>query len=340
MGVAGQSRRPLQRAQPDHHLLISSGEEARRRRGAREGLAASARGSKGRALLASVGMSEDTPPRHAATIMVVRDARPRVGAQQAGDEHADEVGPQLLMLRRHGRSGFAGDAWVFPGGVVDEGDRQLAPDRWSGIDPDALADRFDAPPDLVLGFHVAAVRETFEEAGLLLAARVDGCTPDVTAPHLTEVRRRLADRDVDLDWARWLAEEELVLDLGRLTYHSRWVTPARERRRYDTAFFLARAPQGQIAAHDLVETTGQRWITASAALRAHRSGELHLIYPTIKTLEALRGHGDVAALTAAARSQPRIRSIQPHVDTGRDGWRILHPDDPEYPHHLYGQVGP
>jgi 8-oxo-dGTP pyrophosphatase MutT (NUDIX family) len=194
-----------------------------------------------------------------------------------------------------------------------------------------------APADLVLGFHVAAVRETFEEAGLLLATAPGGVLPDPASPACTAARRALADREADLDWAAWLTEQDLVLDLDRLAYLSRWVTPAQEPKRYDTAFFLARAPEGQVPAHDRTEVTDQRWVTAADALAAHHRGELHLIYPTVKTLEQLAGSASIDEAFAAARGQERIRSIQPHLEHGPDGWRVLHPDEEGYPHHLYAE---
>jgi 8-oxo-dGTP pyrophosphatase MutT (NUDIX family) len=269
-----------------------------------------------------------SPIRPAATVIVVRD----------GDTAAGP--PQVLMLRRHARSGFAADAWVFPGGVVDAEDRALGDSRWRGIDPVALADRFADPPELVLGYHVAAVRETFEEAGLLLARHGDGRAPDVTRPEYVALRERLGSRDQQVDWAGWLRDEDLVLDLGALTYFSRWVTPQREPKRYDTAFFIAVAPGGQIAAHDEVEVTDQRWTTPAAALEAFHAGDLHLIFPTIKTLEALAAFGSAAELVAQAERTPEIRKVQPHVEVTDEGWRILHPDDPDFPHELYAEGTP
>jgi 8-oxo-dGTP pyrophosphatase MutT (NUDIX family) len=271
------------------------------------------------------GMSQTDPPatpRSAATVIVIRAA---------------EAAPEVLLLRRHARSGFAADAWVFPGGTVDAADRELDPRRWRGIDPAALAPRFADPADLVLGYHVAAVRETFEEAGLLLATHADGRMPDITQPAYIEMRTRLGDREQVTDWGRWLAEEDLVCDLDVLTYLSRWVTPRVEGRRYDTAFFIARAPEGQVAGHDRMELTSDRWTTAAAALEAHRAGELHMIYPTIKTLETLADFDSAAAIVAHAQAQPEVRSILPHVEVCGDGWRILHPDEADYPHDLYAQ---
>ena len=262
--------------------------------------------------------------RPAATVLVLRDS---------------PQGVEVLMLRRHARSGFAADAWVFPGGTVDDADRTLDPACWRGIEPETLAQRFDATADEVLGFHVAAVRETFEEAGLLLAAHVDGTPVDLDDPDVQAQRALLNDRGRAGagEFSGWLVDKGLVAHLDTLTYLSRWVTPTFEKRRYDTCFFVANAPAEQVADHDRIETTGQRWITPADALAAYRRHEMLLIYPTILTLHRLEGASDVAEVIAGAAAQPEVRSVQPHVVVDDDGnpARILHPDEPDYPHQLY-----
>ncbi len=265
--------------------------------------------------------------RQAATVVVLREG--------AGGR------PELLLLRRHRRSGFAADAWVFPGGVVDADDRTLASDRWRGIDPAALAERFRADPQDVLGFHVGAARETFEESGLLLASHRDGRDAGVVVAAVRRAREALAERTAHAGaFAQWLRAERLVLDLDRLTYLSRWVTPTAEPRRYDACFFLAPAPPGQVAAIDRVETTDQRWTTPAAALDEHRAGRLLLMYPTVRTLADLTAHDTVDGAIAAASAQPAVRSVLPHAEVDATGrvTRIVHPDEPEYPHARYETV--
>ena len=269
-------------------------------------------------------MGEPASLRKAATVVVLRDA-------EAGD------GYEVLMLRRHARSGFAADMWVFPGGVVDPGDATLGTAYWNGIEPQALATRFALPEGEVLAYYVAAARETFEEAGLLLARTADGRQPDLSDPDLLQLRHDLADRTKQANFAAWLQEHDLVLELGAMTYLSHWVTPSVEPRRYDTRFFLARVPVDQVAGYDRLETTDQRWVSPAEALQARREGEMQMIYPTIQTLRWLREYPTASDAIAAAQAQPSIRRIQPHAELDDEGnfVRVLHPDDPQYPHHLY-----
>ena len=267
-------------------------------------------------------MADAATPRDAATVIVLRDT---------------EDSFEAFLLRRHSRSGFAASMWVFPGGVVDAADGTLSAQRWTGIDPDALASLFGVDPTMVVAFHVAAVREMFEEAGLLLAHHADGSAPDLDDPALLQLRQDLADRTKSVNFAAWLEERDLVLDLGNLTYYSHWVTPTVEPRRYDTRFFIARAPADQVARFDHLETTDEQWISPREALAAYNRGDLQLIYPTIKTLAALAELDSVDAVVEVARRQTDIRRIQPHAELDDQGRfvRVVHPDDPEFPHHLY-----
>ena len=271
-----------------------------------------------------------------ATLTASTAATPRLAATTILGRDVAGGPPEILLVRRHRRSGFAASAWVFPGGVLDARDGELDAARWHGIDPDALAPRFRLNPRDVLAMHVAAVRETFEEAGLLLAQRREGGAVDVLDPRVVEVRRAMMQRGSDVDFGAFLAEHDLVLDLGRLTYWARWLTPFAEPRRYDTCFFLARAPADQQAAHDAIETVDLRWTTAQAALEAD---DLPVIYPTQRTLEELAPHARLEDLLAVAEARGEVRSVQPHVvvEDGRFVG-ILHPDEPGYPHDLYASA--
>ncbi|MEE8601909.1 NUDIX hydrolase [Euzebya tangerina] len=262
--------------------------------------------------------------RDAATIVLLRDT---------------DEGPEVLLLRRHARSGFAASLWVFPGGVVDRADAHLDPAHWTGIDPESLTDRFDMPAETVLGMYVAGVRETFEEAGVLLAHHRDGRTPDTTTPAFTRMRAQMNDRAVDADWAGFLREHDLVLDLDALTYLSRWITPIQEPRRYDTCFFVAHLPEGATASADNVETTEERWIRPADAIAAD---DVPMIFPTIRTLRDLQHAPTASAAVSAAATQPEVMVVQPHMELDARGSfvRILTASDADFPHELYESDGP
>jgi 8-oxo-dGTP pyrophosphatase MutT (NUDIX family) len=259
----------------------------------------------------------------ATTIVLVRDA--------------PTGGIEVLLLERHLDSDFAGGALVFPGGKVDAGDRELAPERWSGADLTRWRELLGADTESdALGLLVAGVRETFEEAGVLFAHREDGSpveATDLTSPGFVEARRRLASRDERFDWRPWLVEERLVLDLGALAMWSWWVTPVGMHRRFDTRFLTARVPGDQAAAHDRVEMTSLRWMTPTDALAAQARGEIVMIYPTRRNLRDLAAFDDTASLWDAARGD-RIdrRRIMPTVVTVDGEPMVQHPDgDPPEP---------
>lgn len=263
--------------------------------------------------MSSLAEPAPTPARPAATVVLLRD----------GDQ-----GPEVCLLRRHARSAFMPDAWVFPGGTVDPADRELPPAVWTGFRPAADAARFGGDARLALALRVAAVRETFEEAGLLLGRHADGSP--LAAAELASPRAQVARRGGD--FAGWLLAAGIVLDLGALHYWRRWVTPTSEPRRYDTAFFLARAPERQDAAHDAVETTGQRWLRPADALAEADAGRFALVFPTRRSLRELAEVADVDQALARARGTGPVRAVQPHVEQRDDGTvRILHPDDPGFP---------
>ncbi len=262
-------------------------------------------------------VATDAPePRLAATIVLLRDV--------------DEGPPQVLMLRRHARSGFAASAWVFPGGVVDHGDARIPDQTWQGIDPDALTRVFDADAATILGLHVAAVRETFEEAGVMLATHSDGRAVDTLAPALVQARAAANERGSTVDWGAFLDEHDLILDLGSVTLLSRWITPLQEPRRYDTWFFIARLPHDAAVSPDNVETTQARWVSAAQALA---DPDFFMIFPTIRTLEQLGQLSRAADLIDRARDQGPITPIQPHILTDAEGnsIEIILPDDDRYP---------
>ena len=270
--------------------------------------------------MVSVGDESDpgmAAPKDAVTVIVVRDAP---GTGSGGDRL------EVLLLERHGASAFAPGALVFPGGKLDPTDAQLDPTRVRCTDPERWADRLGvAGADAAVAMLVAAVRETFEEAGILLV-RGDGAAPALPA-NLAVTRARMAARDGAYDWREWLARHELVLDLEAMARWSWWLTPQGEPRRYDTRFLVAGLPAGQAATHDEVETTSMRWIRPADALTAHAEGRLHVIFPTRRTLEQLAAHPDAASVLAAARSEAvDLRRIEPSVVRVDGAPMVQHPD--------------
>jgi 8-oxo-dGTP pyrophosphatase MutT (NUDIX family) len=265
-------------------------------------------------------------PRPAATIILLREPDGSVHAGSARDGGA----PEVLLMRRHARSGFAARAWVFPGGVVEATDADLPDHLWTGIDPASLEGHFSLGAHDILGLHVAAIRETFEEAGVMLASHRDGSPVDTGAPAVVTARAAANVRGATVDWAAFLEEHDLVLDLGAVTPFSRWITPVQEPRRYDTWFFVARLPEWSQASADDVEMTESRWVTPARALAG---GDMEMIFPTIRTLERIAAGGAADAVLEAARTQGPITPVQPHILTDDEGnpTEIILPDDDRYP---------
>jgi 8-oxo-dGTP pyrophosphatase MutT (NUDIX family) len=272
-------------------------------------------------------VDDEVDPVDSSTILLVRD-----GPSTAGRDSDVEV----LLLERHLDSDFAGGALVFPGGKVADTDRRLPSDRWQGrpladwCAPLGVDDEHDA-----LGLLVAAVRETFEEVGILLAHREGGdpiLAEDLATSSFQAARARLASRDGHEDWRAWLEEERVVLDLDALVLWSWWVTPVGQHKRFDTRFFIAQAPRDQIAEQDAVEASGVTWMRPQDALDAQARGEATVIFPTRRNLRSLAEHATAAAaITAAREGHVDLRRIMPHV-VRRDGQvMVQHPyeDEPE-----------
>ena len=244
--------------------------------------------------------------RPAATLMLVRDG-------------ADGI--EVLMLRRNPLAVFAADAWVFPGGAVDPSDGKVSGPL--GL-TDSEASATLGLPSAGLAYFVAAARECFEEAGVLLARRAgDGAVLETTT-EMDGARFARHRRDVlagRRSLAEVLAAEDLVLDLSGMAYVSHWITPPGPPRRFDTRFFLALAPAGQAASHDMSETVESVWTTPASALERRAAGEIHLVFPTIRNLEALARFPTAAEVLAAARAIDGVQVTAP----GRL------PHDPELP---------
>lgn len=274
-------------------------------------------GSDGLATAGGRLIEGTTDPVDASTVLLLRDA----------DDPAE--GFEVFLLERHVQSDFAGGAYAFPGGKVDATDHALSPDRWSGVDPVHMMALLGADsPAHAIALLVAAVRETFEEAGVLLARHADGSPvtgADLDEDSYVDARRRLATRGEHWDWRPWLEQQDLVLDLGALVPFSWWATPHGMHRRFDTRFLVAAVPpaQRESGAHDQIEATDSVWRTPAAALAAFERGEVVIIFPTRCNLEALEQHQDVQSVLAGPGD---LRRILPAIVLIDGQVRVRHPD--------------
>jgi 8-oxo-dGTP pyrophosphatase MutT (NUDIX family) len=226
------------------------------------------------------------------------------------------------MVRRHEGSSF-GDAYAFPGGVVDPEDREVH-EFCGGLSARVANSRLGVK-EFGLDYYSAAVRELFEESGVLLAD-LAGLDEDLNA-----VRDALNNNA--LSWAEFVTRNALPLHCDQLHYISHWVTPPTLEKRYTTRFFLAALPAGQEALHCGGELTDSCWITAGDMLAAGRRGDAKLHYPTEKTLESIARHKTYEALLDWAKEciQWGITSMIPEVIM-RDGKKeIVLPGDRDYP---------
>ncbi len=265
----------------------------------------------------SMDQAAAVPVRPAATVMLLRDGN---------------HGLEVCMLRRNLKSDFVGGAYVFPGGAVDpaDGEPEVAP-LCNGRSDDEASRALGLPTN-GLAFWVAAVRETFEEAGLLLASHADGSPLSLEDP---EVGRRFAEhrRATDSGERRLIeicVEEHLRLELTSMHYFGHWVTPAGAPRRYDTRFFLAAAPEGQRPVHDDREVISAQWITPTRALDNHAAGDFAMLPPTVATLRSLRRFDSAGDALDAAAATIEVPAMIPRVIADTGGVRIVMPGDPEY----------
>ncbi|MES3012388.1 MAG: MBL fold metallo-hydrolase [Pseudomonadota bacterium] len=252
------------------------------------------------------------PPRPAATIVVVRDGT---------------SGIEVLLSRRAERGDHNSGAWVFPGGIVDPGDR-AAHDCCAGIDDAAASARLGLPVNGI-DYYIAAVRECFEESGLLFATDASGelvGLDDATGAQLAAWRGPLHRNERPL--GEMCRAFGLTLALDRLVYLSHWLTPLARPKRFDTRFFIAAAPSSQTAAFDGTEMVEQLWLRPAEALA--RANELKLMTPTQKTLELVGQYATVDALLAWARAPREIALTMPRVANGKQGMRPVLPDEPAF----------
>jgi 8-oxo-dGTP pyrophosphatase MutT (NUDIX family) len=250
-------------------------------------------------------------PRPAATVLLLRDhPNPPPGRTPL----------QVFLQRRVAGMAFAGGMTVFPGGGVDAADRPEG-GQWVGPDPQWWGERMGHPPELGGALVHAAVRETFEECGVLLAGPD---LPDGLDRHRHDVvtrRRTFADM---------LAETGLVLRADLLRPWARWITPPSSPRRYDTAFFAALVPEGQEADAHTTEAVEATWWHPDEALESWQDGGMKLMAPTYRTLQEIAEHPDSAAVLAAADERV-ISPIVPGIRREGDTVHVVLPNEPDAP---------
>jgi 8-oxo-dGTP pyrophosphatase MutT (NUDIX family) len=260
------------------------------------------------------GSAPAAVPRDAATVVLLRDA-------------ADH-GVEAFVLERPATMAFAAGMVVFPGGAVDPRDGDEVP--FHGPDPASWATVLTAEPRLARALVCAAVRETFEEVGVLLAGTGGD---DVVA--------------LDDDPGRWWAEQAALLDRtasmsevlrrGTLVLRSdllqpwaHWVTPELEPKRFDTRFFVAALPAGQTPVHTAGESARSEWVRPADAVARHATGELQMLPPTVLTLAELAEYSTVADVLTAARGR-EIKRVLPRIVVDGGDVLLLLPGEPGYP---------
>ncbi|ADU00226.1 MULTISPECIES: NUDIX hydrolase [Mycolicibacterium] len=250
-------------------------------------------------------------PRPAATVMLVRDT---------------PEGIKIFLMRRHSAMDFVAGVMVFPGGGVDDRDRN-ADVAWHGPDRHWWAERLGVDAELAEALVCAAARETFEESGVLFAGAADD--PDLLVDDASVYRdQRAALENKSLSFGEFLRSEKLMLRADLLRPWANWVTPKEERtRRYDTYFFVGALPQGQRADGDNTETDKADWVTPQAALDDFAEGRSFLLPPTWTQLDALNGR-TVAEVLAVER---RIVAVEPSLAATKGGnWEIEFFDGDRY----------
>ena len=256
------------------------------------------------------GRAVPAEPRDAATVMVLRDA---------------PAGVEVLMLLRPAAMKFAPGAYVFPGGSVDPADFS-AETEWHGPSPADFGAWLGCSAELARALVCAAVRETFEEAGVLLAGSPDGPLAEPSGESWQADRMALASGTLSL--AALLSRRGLVLRADLLVPWTRWITPEAEPRRFDARFFAAALPAGQVVTGHLAEADETVWLRPADAIEAARAGTISLLPPTAATLSDFTRCRDVADILGRRRV---IDPVEPRlvVEEG-EAWLLI-PDGVAYP---------
>src|SRR5882757_8665161 len=267
--------------------------------------------------------TEAVAPRPASTILLLRDS---AGASGPDDNGRGEI--EVFMMVRHYEIDFNSGALVFPGGSVDKGDKEIIanPQLYSGG---------EGLDEATLSFRIAAIRETFEESGILLA-RPKGSKTLVGAKRASEIEaaHRADLCDGKITFLQVLTDNGMVLALDELVPYAHWITPEGMPKRFDTWFFLAAAPPDQLGAHDGKESTDSIWLSPREAVAGGESGRFKLPFPTTRNLIKLGKQPSVTAALDDARGKPVV-TVMPVITRLNGGRQLRIPREAGYDGELF-----
>lgn len=250
-------------------------------------------------------------PRNAATVVLMRSG-----------SDSSEAGPELYLLRRQTSMAFAGGMCVFPGGSVDPRDFDHAV-AWAGPSPAEWAERLGVDERTARALVCAAVRETFEESGVLLAGTAESVVADTTGDDWEADRVALEGRDLSM--TDFLDRRGLVLRTDLLGAWAAWLTPVFEPRRYRTWFFVAALPGGQVTRDVSTESSSVTWLPAMSAVEQAEAGDIFMLPPTYLTCLDVGQHADADAVLAEAAGRS-VEIFTPSVVSDGDGFVLSMPE--------------
>jgi 8-oxo-dGTP pyrophosphatase MutT (NUDIX family) len=264
-------------------------------------------------------------PKDSATVILVRRGQGKT--------------PEVFLARRHDSQSFMAGVYVFPGGQLEASDADIAETKLlsvsDGFQPHTLLQDSKLTRDMALGFYICAIRETFEETGVLFARNASDNSIDfgnaIIQARFAAYRQPLNEGKITL--AEIIRQEDLVVMPELLTPYSHWITPEIVPQRFSTRFFLAEFPHGQKVVTDKDELTSSLWVTPGEALQMYTAGKISMMPPTLKTLEEMAEFCAMDELFAAARN----RKIYPVLPQPMKGGLKL-PHDPEYSIERYKQL--
>jgi 8-oxo-dGTP pyrophosphatase MutT (NUDIX family) len=250
------------------------------------------------------------PPKPASTVLIVRDP--------LGGAPAQAKGLEVLMVRRSAGMAFGASAWVFPGGKVAASDAAPEWDEWSD----------GSYPHDARALRIAAAREVFEESGLVLATDKDGQPANVDLCASLDPMRATVEKTPE-EFLQLVKQHGLRLSLDRLVPFAHWITPTFEPRRFDTHFFLVKAPADQVVRHDGREAVDHSWVAPLDLIEKRKTGEAKLMFPTRLNLQVLAQSATAADAEAAARAK-RVVTVEPQVAHRADGKVLVIPAEAGY----------